>query len=145
MTSPARLTLRLGNDHAEIARVTAAVERHVAGSELEPRLAYAVELALDELVTNVVSYGYAPGTSGQIEVTLAVEKDSVTLTVADDGHPYDPLRAHEPPLTEPLDTRRIGGLGVHLVRSLMDEFGYRREGGRNIVTCMLARGAEAIE
>lgn len=140
-----RLSVLIGNDRAEIARVGMAVERMVAAEDLGPRLGYAIELAVDELVTNVVCHGYPQGACGQIEVTLAIGTDWVTLTVADDGYPYDPLLAPDPPLTEPLETRRVGGLGIHLVRSLMDDVRYRREGDRNIVTCTLARSGEATE
>ena len=139
MTPAACLSLVLDNDRAEMARVAAAVEKLVAEAELGPHLGYAVELAVDELVTNVVCHGYPEGTSGRIEVVLAVGADGVTLTVADDGYPYDPLQAPDPPLTGPLETRRLGGLGVHLVRALMDEVRYRRDGDRNIVTCTAAR------
>ena len=136
-----RLSVLIGNDRAEIARVGMAVERMVAAEDLGPRHSYAIELALDELVTNVVCHSAC----GQIEVTLAIGTDRVTLTVADDGYPYDPLLAPDPPLTEPLETRRVGGLGIHLVRSLMDDVRYRRDGDRNIVTCTLARSGEATE
>lgn len=139
----ASLATIIDNDRARIAHVATGVARLMADAGVGPAARYAVELALDELVTNAVCHGYPDGATGRIEVSVSVEAERVTLAIADDGRPYDPLQASDPPIAGPLESRPIGGLGIHLVRSLMDEVRYRRDGDRNIVTCIVARRDDA--
>ena len=139
------LTVVLGNDRGDIPQVAGAVERLMARTGVGRRAGYAVSLAVDELLTNVVSYGYLEGAPGRIEVAVVVGESQVTLTLVDDGRPHDPFSTPPPPLTEQLETRPVGGLGIHLVREVMDEVRYRREGDRNIVTCVVLRDPDETE
>lgn len=126
------LDLTLRNDLAEIPRLAEAVETFGAALGLPPTLLYPFNLAFDELITNTVSYGYADVAEHAIEVRLLWEGDRLSAEVIDDGRPFDPLtQAPEPDLDAPLEARRIGGLGVYLVKTLMDEVSYRRDGAYN--------------
>ena len=91
------------------------------------------ELALEELFINIVMHG-APAGTAHVEVSLTLDVGRLTMAVADDGPPFDPLSLPPPDVTAGLHERRIGGQGVHLVRQMMDTVGYRREGVRNILT-----------
>ena len=99
------------------------------------KLVFTLNLALDELVTNVVSYGYdEPAGDRDITVALAVGDGRLTATLEDDGRPFDPLAKAPPDIDSSLEDRRIGGLGVHFVRTMMDDVQYRRVDGRNRLT-----------
>src|SRR6185436_19483438 len=93
-----------------------------------------VNLALDELVTNVIKYGYDDADEHRIQVTVTVDGGLLTLSMDDDGKPFNPLEAPPPDLDLPIEERPIGGLGVFIVRSLADSLAYRREQGHNILT-----------
>jgi serine/threonine-protein kinase RsbW len=98
-----------------------------------------VLLALDELVSNVIRHGGrvardGGGASPRISVRLTRREDELTIEVADDAPAFDVLAQPAPQLEGPLAERPIGGLGIHLVRRLMDEVGYTREQGQNRVT-----------
>jgi len=98
------------------------------------RTLYSVNLALDELVTNVILYGYEEGSEKEIAVKLETTKDGLVASVADEAKPFNPLNVAAPDLKAPLEERQLGGLGIHLVRSLMDHVSYKREKGKNVLT-----------
>jgi serine/threonine-protein kinase RsbW len=89
------------------------------------------ELALEEIFMNIVMHGARPGTTARVEVAVSVGPEAVTMAVEDDGPPFDPLSLPPPDLTASLENRKIGGLGVYLVREVMDEVGYLRIAERN--------------
>ena len=138
MTNAFRMTIGAGRD--EVAKVNAAFARFAAQHALPPSVRRSLQIALDELLSNTVVYGFAGrAEQGQGEGEATVEVDvgpgRVTLTLTDDGRPFDPFAVAAPPpdASLPLEERRIGGWGIHLVRELMDEVGYQRREGRNVV------------
>jgi len=99
-------------------------------------------IVLEELFTNTVRYGYSVGASGgRIEVALAATPGRIEIDFSDDGAPFDPLAQGSPDFDRPPADRPVGGLGLHLLRSLVDGARYRREGGRNHLSlvCKLDR------
>jgi anti-sigma regulatory factor (Ser/Thr protein kinase) len=92
-------------------------------------------IILEELFTNAVNYGYPEGAAaaGQIEVELDVKTGRLEINFSDDGRPFDPIAHDSPDLDRSLAERQAGGLGLHLLRSLVDEARYRRDAGRNHV------------
>jgi len=80
---------------------------------------------------NVIRYGHPEGGKHEILVWLSLEQDCVIATVEDDGLPFNPLEAPEPDLYSPIETRQVGGLGIHLIRNVTDGLEYRRDGDRN--------------
>lgn len=105
----------------------------VDGLGLPPELVPNVNLALEEAVTNSVMYAYeAPGT-GDVDILSTVRDGVLRLTVCDSGKPFDPTKAKDPDLTLPGKDRPVGGLGIFLVRKLMDDVSYVRAGGKNIL------------
>ena len=119
------------NDISEVDRVHRSVSQfcreHGLSSEIEGDLG----LALEEILVNIIRHGYPEGGEHEIEVRLSQQQDWVTATVEDDGMPFNPLEAPEPDLYGPLETRPIGGLGIHLVRNITDGLEYHRSEGRN--------------
>lgn len=137
--SPQTLVLR--NDLAEIARLAAFVDAFCEPLEPTPKDVLALQLALEEIVTNVIDYGYVDGQPHTFTVELAAADRRVTAVVTDDARAYDPLARAEVDITLPLEERPVGGLGVHLVKKLMDSAHYERRDGRNILTLVRALGA----
>ena len=99
-----------------------------------PSAAYLSTLALEELVTNSIKYGYDDQDEHVIQVQVELALEGVTIVVEDDGHPFNPLEQVEPDMNLPLDQRPIGGLGLHLLRKLSDRMDYAWQNGRNRVT-----------
>jgi len=127
------LDLRLPNDRAAMAGLAEAVERFAAAHGLPADAVTALQIAVDETVTNAIMHGYAAGVRGEIAVRLRRRPDSVVLEIEDDGVPFDPLQAPPPALGLPAAERPIGGLGIHFVRNLMDKASYARRDGRNLL------------
>ena len=123
----------LKNDLSELQRlnqiVTEFAKRHGLASELVFRL----NLVLEEIITNVISHGYKDGLQHEIAVRLFWKDPNMKVEVEDDGCPFNPLRAPPPDMGQPLTDRRVGGLGIHLVREMMDELEYRRENDKNLL------------
>ncbi|WP_430436637.1 ATP-binding protein [Oceanibaculum nanhaiense] len=136
----ARLEISVANDREAIPEIVAAVTGLIEENGLAPDIAYALELAIDELVTNAISYGYPDGGSGKVTVEVSIDSDRVTLIVRDDGIAFDPLaQAPAPTLEGDVEDRPIGGLGLHLVEAMMDEVAYERREGENRLTCIKRR------
>jgi serine/threonine-protein kinase RsbW len=119
------------SDAAQLAVVTQFLQEFWRAAELPPSEATAFELALEEIFMNVVMHGSPPGHEPRIEVSLEFCNGEMILTIEDDGPPFDPLSLPPPDVTASLEERRVGGLGVFLVRQMMDEVSYQRTGKRN--------------
>lgn len=134
-----RLELELTNDLSELGRLAEAVDEFCERNGLPMGVAFKLNLCFDELITNTVSYGYAEPGPHTIRVRLEADDAEVRAEVEDDAAAFDPFsEAPEPDLTADVDERRVGGLGVFLVKQSMDEATYRREGGRNLVRLVKA-------
>lgn len=96
-----------------------------------------IDLAIDEIFTNIASYAYAPGT-GNATVTMDYDAESgmFSLTFCDSGVPYNPLQKEDPDVNLPAEERSIGGLGIFLVKKTMDDMRYEYRDGKNILTLM---------
>lgn len=94
-----------------------------------------INLVLEEALVNVISYAYPEGTTGEIRLETAYDAASgkLTMEISDSGKPFDPTRAAAPDIDAPLEDRSIGGLGIHLVRTLSDGMEYRRQDDRNVL------------
>jgi serine/threonine-protein kinase RsbW/sigma-B regulation protein RsbU (phosphoserine phosphatase) len=130
----ARTVLKFKNDMGEIGRLAEELEGFCERNAVSPGALMALNLALEEIVTNVISYGYEDGGSHEIDLELLLDNGMVQATVADDGKAYDPLQRQDPDVEAPLEERNIGGLGVLLVKRLMDDVTYARTDGRNVLT-----------
>ena len=137
----ASLTLRIKPEHEELDRMTAAVEDLGERDDWPPDLVFKVNLALEELGLNIMDYGLEDSDQ-EIEITLTSDSDSLVIEIMDEGRPFDPLTdAPVPDLDGPVEDRRVGGLGIHLVRTMMDEMQYRREQGKNRLTLVTRKTA----
>ena len=129
LTGMAEITLR--TDLSELAALAAFIERFAEQEQLPADVAFQLNLALEELITNTVSYGHPDGQGAPILLRMERDGDVIEANLTDEGIAFDPRDAAPPDLDAPLEERRAGGLGVYLVRKFMDEIDYRRDGGRN--------------
>ena len=137
-----RIDISLANDLGELSRVAERIDEFCAAGEIEPGVAYAVNLALDELLTNIVSYGYRDDEAHRIEIAVRRDGGALVVTIVDDSAEFDPRQVPETDTDAPLHDRDPGGLGLLLVNSMMDSVDYRREGERNVTTLTKAAAEE---
>jgi len=110
--------------------VTAFVREHA----MAPDEASRILILLEELITNLVKYGYPDRPEcGRAEIVLALDGRRLEIEFSDDGREFDPLATPPPDLEAPLDSRIPGGLGLHILRSLTDDARYERRNGNNVV------------
>lgn len=138
------LEISLANDLREIAGAAARIDRFCEGRALSAQIAYAVNLAIDELLTNTIANGYGDDDPHRIEIVLREEADGLVVIIVDDGVPFDPTQA--PALGASLENDAFDGLGLMLVKQMMDGVEYRRLQGCNIVTLTKRTdaGADAV-
>ena len=122
------------NKLSAIPRAAKRVEAFCREQNIPASIIRKFSLALDEALTNAISYAFTDDRHHRIEVDIEHRNGFLTATVSDDGEPFDPLSRPPPDVHAPIADRDIGGLGIHLLRTLMDAAGYRRHGGRNHLT-----------
>lgn len=93
-----------------------------------------INISLDEIFTNIVSYGFRDRSAHSITFTIKLVGNELTFDVEDDGVPFNPLEVKEPMIPENIINCKVGGLGIHLVKKLMDEICYKRKPGKNKLT-----------
>jgi anti-sigma regulatory factor (Ser/Thr protein kinase) len=125
--------ISLASTFEEIPRLADALQAFCRDHQLSPDLASRIMLAVEEVAANIIAHGYRGAGGHAFEVRLARDEDAVRITVSDEAPPFDPLTQPPPDTTAPLERRPSGGLGIHLVRTLMDDVRYRHDGTRNIL------------
>lgn len=125
--------LCIGNAIADLERIVTLVERFGAANNISQDITNALNVSLDELLNNTISYGYDDELAHSIAVKLSLVGGYVIAEIQDDGKPFDPRESSSRPIEGSLRTRTVGGLGVRFVRALMDELDYERVGRYNIV------------
>lgn len=138
MPHAAQFSAALANDLGEVPRLAEIARRFGGAHGLSADDVLRIQLVLDEIVINIIRHGYADVgdvSRHDIDVHLALdEKHTLTIRVEDAAREYDPTKAPNPRFDLPVTERRPGGLGVHIVKAIMDGITYRREDGRNILT-----------
>ena len=141
-----QITLDLGGTPDELERINVAIEELAENENWPKELVFQIGLVLEELEMNIINHAYEKddclsGRAGS-RIVLRSDADRLTIEITDDGKPFNPLQdAKKPDLDAGLEERKVGGLGVHLVRKLMDEISYRREDGQNRLTLVKFRSA----
>ena len=123
---------RIKGGRAEIGAVNDALERAAMAGEVPEMAMRAMQVALDELLTNAIMHGKVT-LNDPMQVDLIVAKSALRAVISHAGPAFDPTEVAAPDLEGSLPDREIGGLGIHLVRSMMDEFSYEHVDGRNIL------------
>lgn len=126
------LTLSANADMKQVAAVVSAFEHWAELARLPYKATFAAKLAIEELVVNAVTHG-AKGTDGTIRLVARRRPRHVEIEIRDSAPAFDPFDVPPPRVDVSIEQRKIGGLGIHIVRTLMDEWGYAREGNENVI------------
>ncbi len=132
----ARLDLVIANQATELVAMNEKAAMFLRKFGVAEPLIKRVRLACDEIAGNIISYAHPDTGEHDIELGLALYNHRLAVTVSDGGKPFNPFRAQIPDTHSSLEEREVGGLGIHLVRNVMDRVSYRREDGRNVVTLL---------
>jgi serine/threonine-protein kinase RsbW len=123
----------INNNLSEIERLSKAVAEFGKKHYLSSEVIYDVRLALEEVVSNIINYGFEDNYEHQISIEMNLQGETLTMEIKDDGKPFNPLEVKSTNLGKPFDEREIGGMGIYLVRKLMDKILYKREEGNNVL------------
>ncbi len=126
--------LNIKNDLFEVSKLNAFQKSFYEKLNLEKSLARRLQLSVEEIVVNVIDYAYPLGMKGDITVKMMWDGKSLKIVVVDSGVMFDPTLVETPDISLMAEERQVGGLGIHLVRKLMDSVNYEREDGKNILT-----------
>jgi len=121
----------------EIQDINIAVE-HFEGfcekNEINLAIVQKFNIAFDELLNNIIVYGYDDDNEHEIEVDVELKGERLVINIADDGIPFNPFKQSPPDTMLSVEERKMGGLGIHIVKNLMDEYNYKRNVDKNIIT-----------
>ncbi len=126
--------LILHNDIQQIPQLAEFIETIADETNLDQGLAMSLNLALEEAVTNVILYAYPEGSDGLVDIEAIVSKEKLKFVISDSGKEFDPTAAPEADVTLGVEDRPIGGLGIYLVRKIMDSVSYERTDGKNVLS-----------
>ena len=128
------LSFVLDNDLGQLDQLHAMVTSfgHVHG--LDKKAVFETSLVLEEIFTNIISYGHEDKNRHQVHFFLKSKNDSIEIRIEDDGQPFNLLKVDPADLDTDLDHRSVGGLGIHLVQKIMDDINYERINTKNVVT-----------
>jgi sigma-B regulation protein RsbU (phosphoserine phosphatase) len=133
------LTLAMANRIEKLEEINRAFNEFADRQNLPTALQRRVNVCLDELLNNIVSYGYSDDEEHEIDLHFRLLDSELVVTITDDGKPFNPFGNDPPDTALSVDERPIGGLGVHLVRSFVDGVHYERHGENNVVTLHMTR------
>lgn len=115
------------------------VAREARAAGFGEKAVYAIQLAADEAASNIIEHAYAGRADAQFELSCDFQKDRLIITFYDQGKPFDVSKVKKPDLKADLSERKIGGLGIFLMRKLMDEVHYKTAGSENVLTLIKRR------
>ena len=126
-------SFELKNCLSELDTLCRNLEKYGRQIGLSSKMIFELNLALDELFTNIISYGFKDGKEHRVRVTLTPEKGVICLCIEDDGIAFDPTAFDHPDVSCSVAQCKIGGLGIHIIKKLMDDICYERCGNKNVL------------
>ena len=127
-------TITLSNNIDEVPQLATFVDEICEAIGIDMSTAMSLNLAMEEAVVNVMDYAYPAGTKGNINIEAKANDQRLKFVITDWGTPFDPTEKSEVDTTMSAEERPIGGLGIHLVRQIMDSINYERTDGKNVLT-----------
>ena len=129
-----RVSLKLRNSLSELDTLGQILQQFGEELGLPSKTLFQICLAMEEIVSNIISYGFTDDAVHWIKIALSHDKGIITIRLEDDGIPFNPLWAQEPDCKCPLEERKVGNLGIHLCKKVMDDMIYERFGNKNVLT-----------
>jgi sigma-B regulation protein RsbU (phosphoserine phosphatase) len=133
-TPEAFFEITIHNQIAEISRVAVGIEAFASEQRLCVKDVRKIQIVLEELLSNIIMYGYDDERSHDIDVKVEVVETALKMTIVDDGVAFNPLDVASPDTNLSLEERSIGGLGILLARTMVDKISYKREEHKNVMT-----------
>jgi len=134
METEIKRQLTLPNDVKQVPLLAEFIDGICEAAEVDMMLTMQLNLAIEEAVVNVMNYAYPEGTEGTVCIDAQVSDGVLQFVISDSGTPFDPTARAEVDTTLSAEERGIGGLGIHIVRQIMDSIDYKRVDGRNVLT-----------
>ncbi len=128
------MQITIKNRLSDIALVQTALKQFADVRGIPSHDVMKIDLIVDELISNIVSYAYEDDGEHEIEIKVGLADNRLSMVITDDGVPFDPWAKDSPDIAAPLEARPLGGLGIHLVKKIADDFSYQRRAGKNVVT-----------
>jgi anti-sigma regulatory factor (Ser/Thr protein kinase) len=141
-----KISFQLKNDTSELNTLCDHIEEFGQTLGLNKKYLFEINLALDELFTNIISYAYKDQSEHFVRIDISCQNDMLTIRIEDDGQPFNPTTADSPDVKCILEDRDVGGLGIFLIKKVMDSITYQRVNGKNLlilkkaVNCCLNEG-----
>jgi len=126
-------TLRLKNHLSELEHLYQALVQFGQKNDISSKIMDEMNLALEEIITNIISYAFSTEAEHTIILRLSIDDDQLLAEVEDDGKSFNPLDAQDPDIGLPLEDRPIGGLGILLTKNMVDQMDYMHNDGKNLV------------
>tara|TARA_B100000609_G_C17165319_1_gene408528 strand:+ start:720 stop:1133 length:414 start_codon:yes stop_codon:yes gene_type:complete len=124
-------SMTIKNTFEEMGALCSEFHEFLKGTELASATVYVLDLALEEMVTNIIKYGYDDKGGHNIRVEVEIGDEAAHMLIEDDGHEFDPLNQAMPDLDRDITEREIGGVGIFLTRNMVSEINYSRENNKN--------------
>ena len=128
------VSLELRNSLSELDTLCRNLQQFGQSLGLSNKALFQICLAVEEIVSNIISYGYNDDAVHWIKIAISHNQGTLIIRLEDDGIPFDPLLAEEPDCECPVEERKVGNLGIHLCKKVMDEMIYERCGNKNVLT-----------
>lgn len=129
-----QIHITLPNDVQTVPQLNIFVDEACEAAELDMSTTIKMNLAIEEAVVNVMSYAYPNGIKGAVDIDALVTDDELKFVISDKGTPFDPTQQAEVDTSLSAEERTIGGLGIHLIRQIMDTIHYEHTDDRNMLT-----------
>lgn len=139
----AEVKLTVKNRIEDLLRVNSIFESFATQHDIGGKLRYHLLVSIEEILTNIIKYGFDEQGVHPIHITFRNDSSTIEMEFEDRGREFNPLEVGEPDLDTPIEDRQLGGLGIHLVKNMVDVAQYRRVGDRNILLLRKTRQAAA--
>jgi anti-sigma regulatory factor (Ser/Thr protein kinase) len=126
-------TFKIENSFSQLELLCAQVNEFAQSSDFSDQLLYCLNVCLEEMISNIIKYGYDDSNVHEIEVRLEVTSEMITLTIIDDGHKFNPLEAEKPDINADIKHREVGGIGIFLTCKMANKVTYLRKDDKNIL------------